>query len=107
MRVSRKHGGWEGGIGARERNDTHIQIHTISTALTALVQGWQSVGGKGKGVMVVADKVKAAAGPLAGQLRYGRRVCMYVSTACGSSLITLGTFFFFQLIGFPCPSSIL
>lgn len=50
----------------------------ISTALTALVQGWKSVGGKGKGVMVVADKDKAAAGPLAGQLRYERSMCVYM-----------------------------
>ncbi len=35
------------------------------------------MGGKGKGVMVVADTDKAAAGPLAGQLRYGGRdVCV-------------------------------
>ena len=91
-------GKWEGGwrtegLGARKgckKGTTLTRIHTISTALTALVQGWKSVGGKGKGVMVVADKDKAAAGPLAGQLRYGRSMCV-----C-ELLINLGIFSFGQ-----------
>ena len=85
MRVSRRvvgdGGGKDGsacGHERKEENDT--KIPKICTALMALAQGWKSVGGKGKGVMVVSDTGKAAVGLIAGHLRYsGRDLC---TTGC-------------------------